>query len=150
MQPQLDLLKFLESSSLIEPFTVEVLSAKEEPTATTVDSPDLMKAVEEPMLLKEVRIGSGNVLPSEYKGQWLLSPLEDDCHGKEGFGEFAGLSPEMGTGCSLLFPDASEAGDSQDLPLPLAPLSFRLLNKVVVIKNRDSSCDFPCSNDVSP
>ncbi|KAJ6664236.1 hypothetical protein lerEdw1_008455 [Lerista edwardsae] len=143
VQPQQGLLKFLESSSLIEPFTVEVLSAKEEPTATTVDSPDLMKAVEEPMLLKEARMGSGNVLPSEYKGQWLLNPLEDDCNGKEGFGEFAGLSPEMGTGCSLLFPDASEAGDSQDLPLPLAPLSFRLLNKLVVIKNGNSSCDFP-------
>ncbi|XP_066491633.1 interleukin-12 receptor subunit beta-1 [Tiliqua scincoides] len=150
VQPEQGLLKFLESSSLLEPFTVEVLSAKEEPTTkTTVDSLDLMKALEEPPLPKEVRMGSSNVLPSEYKGQGFLSPLEDDCHGREAFGEFAGISPEIGTGCSLLSPNVTEAGDSQDLPLPLAPLSFRLLNKLVVIKNGDSSCGFPCSDDVS-
>ncbi|XP_032992833.1 LOW QUALITY PROTEIN: interleukin-12 receptor subunit beta-1 [Lacerta agilis] len=84
VHPRLGFMQPLESSSPTEPLVLEPRSpSKEDPSAGTAeDFPALANLAEETLLPKEEQPGSGGLLPSEYKGQGFLSPMEDDRQGR--------------------------------------------------------------------
>ncbi|XP_053149165.1 interleukin-12 receptor subunit beta-1 [Hemicordylus capensis] len=149
VKPLQDFLEPLESSSPPGPLSIEVLPDEEEEeeeeeeaaAETRVDPPGLLEAAEGgPPLPKEGWAGSDDALPSEYKGQGLLSPPEEDR--PRGGGEGAGASPEVGAHFSLL-----PAG--QGLPLVPAPLSFRLWDQLVMLQSGDPGAGSPCPEGAS-
>ncbi|XP_060131204.1 interleukin-12 receptor subunit beta-1 [Zootoca vivipara] len=84
VDPRQGFMQPLEPSSPTEPLTLEPRSpCKEDPAAgTAADFPALANPAEETLLPKEDQPGSGDLLPSEYKGQGFLSPMEDDRQGR--------------------------------------------------------------------
>ncbi|XP_060089091.1 interleukin-12 receptor subunit beta-1 [Heteronotia binoei] len=129
----------LESSSLTEPFLVE-LQPKEEPAASCkADSPGGARQVEEFPPPKEDPVGSATVLPLEYNSQGLLAPVEDDDPGQEGRGDVAGVSTGVRAGCCRLSPSAGTVGADA------APLSLTLLETVVVATNGAGGSGFSAS-----
>ncbi|XP_053228662.1 uncharacterized protein LOC128405761 [Podarcis raffonei] len=84
VHPRRSFVQPLESSSPTEPLILEPRSpSKEDPAVgTTADFPALANPAEETLLPKEDQPGSGDLLPSEYKSQGFLSPMEDERQGR--------------------------------------------------------------------
>ncbi|XP_077778178.1 interleukin-12 receptor subunit beta-1 [Podarcis muralis] len=82
--PQRSFVQPLESSSPTERLVLEPRSpSKEDPAVgTAADFPALANPAEETLLPKEDQPGSGSLLPSEYKSQGFLSPMEDERQGR--------------------------------------------------------------------
>ncbi|XP_025020020.1 interleukin-12 receptor subunit beta-1 [Python bivittatus] len=142
IQVKLGFMEPVESNSPKEPLVVEPSSDKEEPVADrTMDLLGFVKGIEEEHSPKEDQVGSDEILFVEYKGQKFLSPVEES-------EDFAGISHEESTN-SHLFLNNTEAGDQNGTCMSQVPLSFRLFDKLVVIKNIDEGFDFPCSDGAS-
>ncbi|CAI5799195.1 interleukin-12 receptor subunit beta-1 [Podarcis lilfordi] len=84
LHPRRSFVQPLESSSPTEPLILERRSpSKEDPAVgTAADFPALANPAEETLLPKEDQPGSGDLLPSEYKSQGFLSPMEDERQGR--------------------------------------------------------------------
>ncbi|XP_032081957.1 interleukin-12 receptor subunit beta-1 [Thamnophis elegans] len=143
-QVKLDFMEPIEANSPMEPLVVEPSSDKEEPvTDTTMGLLGFVKGTEEEHSPKEDEVVSDEILLSEYKGQRFLSPVEEP-------EDFVGVSHEesAGDGPHLLL-NNTEAGDQNGICMSQVPLSFKLFDKLVVIKNVGEGFDIPCSDGTS-
>ncbi|KAM3855979.1 interleukin-12 receptor subunit beta-1 [Vipera latastei] len=143
-QVKLGFMEPMESNSPMEPLVVEPSSDKEESvTDTTMDFLGFVKGKEEEHSPKEDEVVSDEILLSEYKGQRFLSPVEES-------EDFVDVSHEESTGDGPhLFLNNTEAGDQNDMCVSQVPLSFKLFDKLVVIKNAGEGFDIPCSDGAS-
>ncbi|XP_034293460.1 interleukin-12 receptor subunit beta-1 [Pantherophis guttatus] len=143
-QVKLDFMEPMEANNSMQPLVVEPSSDKEEPvTDTTMDLLGFVKGTEEENSPKEDEVVSDEILFSEYKGQRFLSPVEES-------EDFVGVSHEerTGDGPHLLL-NNTEAGDQNGICMSQVPLSFKLFDKLVVIKNVGEGFDIPCSDGTS-
>ncbi|ETE73414.1 hypothetical protein L345_00749, partial [Ophiophagus hannah] len=143
-QVKLNFMEPMEANSTMEPLVVEPSSDKEEPvTDTTMDFLGFVKGTEEEHSPKEDEVVSDEILPSEYEGQRFLSPVEES-------EDFVGVSHEENTcdGPHLLL-NNTEAGDQNGICMSQVPLSFKLFDKLIVIKNVGEGFDIPCSDGTS-
>lgn len=143
-QVKLSFMEPMESNSPMEPLVVEPSSDKEESvTDTTMDFLGFVKGKEEEHSPKEDEVVSDEILLSEYKGQRFLSPVEES-------EDFVDVSHEESTvDGPHLFLNNTEAGDQNDMCVSQVPLSFKLFDKLVVIKNAGEGFDIPCSDGAS-
>ncbi|XP_070588960.1 interleukin-12 receptor subunit beta-1 [Erythrolamprus reginae] len=143
-QVKLDFMEPMESNNPMEPLVVEPPTAKEEPVSDeTMDLLGFVKGTEEEHSPKEEEVVSDEILLSEYKGQRFLSPVEEP-------EDFIGVSPEERTsdGPHHLL-NNTEAGDQNGICMSHVPLSFKLFDKLVVIKDVGEGFDIPCSDGTS-
>ncbi|KAG8126762.1 hypothetical protein E2320_021887 [Naja naja] len=143
-QVKLNFMEPMEANSTMEPLVVEPSSDKEEPvTDTTMDFLGFVKGTEEEHSPKEDKVVSDEILLSEYKGQRFLSPVEES-------EDFVDVSHEENTGGGPhLLLNNTEAGDQNGIYMSQVPLSFKLFDKLVVIKNIGEGFDIPCSDGTS-
>ncbi|XP_029138808.1 interleukin-12 receptor subunit beta-1 [Protobothrops mucrosquamatus] len=143
-QVKLSFMEPKESNSPMELLVVEPSSDKEESvTDTTMDFLGFVKGKEEEHSPKEDEVVSDEILLSEYKGQRFLSPVEES-------EDFVDVSHEESTGDGPhLFLNNTEAGDQNDMCMSQISLSFKLFDKLVVIKNVGEGFDIPCNNGAS-
>lgn len=141
---KLDFMEPMEANNPMQPLVVEPSSDKEEPvTDTTMDLLGFVKDTEEEHSPKEDEVVSDEILLSEYKGQRFLSPVEES-------EDFVGVSHEESTGDGPhLLLNNTEAGDQNGICMSQVPLSFKLFDKLVVIKNVGEGFDIPCSDGTS-
>ncbi|XP_026554223.1 interleukin-12 receptor subunit beta-1 [Pseudonaja textilis] len=143
-QVKLNFMEPMEVNSTMEPLVVEPSSDKEEPvTDTTMNFLGFVKGTEEEHSPKEDEVVCDEILLSEYEGQRFLSPVEES-------EDFIGVSHEENTcdGPHLLL-NNTEAGDQNGICMSQVPLSFKLFDKLVVIKNVGEGFDIPCSDGTS-
>ncbi|XP_058019215.1 interleukin-12 receptor subunit beta-1 isoform X2 [Ahaetulla prasina] len=145
-QPQvkLDFMEPMEANSPMQPLVVEPSSDKEEPvTDTAMELLGFVKGTEEEHSPKEDEVVSDEILFSEYKGQRFLSPVEES-------EDFVGVSHVSCTGDGPhLFLNNTEAGNQNGICMFQVPLSFKLFDKLVVIKNVGEGFDIPCRDGTS-
>ncbi|XP_026526594.1 interleukin-12 receptor subunit beta-1 [Notechis scutatus] len=143
-QVKLNFMEPMEVNSTMEPLVVEPSSDKEEPvTDTTMNFLGFVKGTEEEHSPKEDEVVCDEILLSEYEGQRFLSPVEES-------EDFIGVSHEENTcdGPHLLL-NNTEARDQNGICMSQVPLSFKLFDKLVVIKNVGEGFDIPCSDGTS-